>query len=76
MGAIPMIGVLAARDYVQHDRVVARLAHGRRVITVRAKHIGDAELRVSGDQSRQGECGGGCFTCQLLHAQISDTILI
>lgn len=49
MGAIPMIGVLAARDYVQHDRVVARLAHGRRIITVRAKHIGDAELRVSGD---------------------------
>ena len=49
MGAIPMIGVLAARDYVQHDRVVARLAHGRRVITVRAKHIGDAELRVNGD---------------------------
>ncbi|HWJ15458.1 MAG TPA: hypothetical protein VNS10_17090 [Gemmatimonadaceae bacterium] len=48
MGAIPMIGVLAARDYVQHDRVVARLTHGRRVVTVRAKHIGDAELRVNG----------------------------
>jgi hypothetical protein len=48
MGAIPIIGVLAARDYVQHDRVVARLAHGRRIITVRAKHIGDAELRVNG----------------------------
>jgi len=49
MGAIPIIGVLAARDYVQHDRVVARLAHGRRIITVRAKHIGDAELRVNGN---------------------------
>ncbi|HEY6829871.1 MAG TPA: hypothetical protein VI259_23615 [Gemmatimonadaceae bacterium] len=48
MGAIPIIGVLAARDYVQHDRVVARLAHGRRIITVRAKHIGDAKLRVNG----------------------------
>jgi len=49
MGVIPMIGVLAARDYVQHDRVVARLTHGRRVITVRAKHVGDAELRVNGN---------------------------
>ena len=25
MGAIPIIGALAARDYIQHDRVVARL---------------------------------------------------
>jgi hypothetical protein len=49
MGVVPMIGVLAARDYMQYDRVVARLAHGRRVITVRAKHVGDAELRVKGD---------------------------
>src|SRR5947209_15179058 len=51
MGVIPMIGVLAARDYVQHDRVVARLAHGRRLLTVRAKHLGSAQLRVA----RNGE---------------------
>jgi len=47
MGVVPMIGVLAARDYVQHDRVVARLTHDRRVLTVRAKHLGAAQLRTS-----------------------------
>lgn len=47
MGVVPMIGMLAARDYVQHDRVVARLAHDRQLLTVRAKHVGSAQLRVS-----------------------------
>src|SRR5206468_10882636 len=49
MGVVPMIGVLAARDYVQHDRVVARLAHDRRILTVRAKHVGAAQLETSRD---------------------------
>lgn len=49
MGVIPMIGVLAARDYVQHDRVVARLGHDRRVLTVRAKHLDAAQLHVGAD---------------------------
>jgi hypothetical protein len=48
MGVIPIVGMLAARDYLQHDRVVARLANGKRVITVRAKHMGDVELSVHG----------------------------
>ena len=48
MGVIPVIGMLAARDYIQHDRVVARLPHDRRILTVRAKHLSDAELRVHG----------------------------
>ena len=43
-GVIPIIGMLAARDYIQHDRVVARLANGRRVVTVRAKHLDAVEL--------------------------------
>jgi hypothetical protein len=47
MGAIPMIGVLAARDYVQHDRVVARIAHDHRVLTVRAKHATNIEFTMS-----------------------------
>ena len=57
MGAIPMVGILAARDYLQHDRVVTRVldpasAPGRpRLLTVRAKHVGDAELRVGRDAS-------------------------
>jgi hypothetical protein len=48
MAVLPIVGMLAARDYMQHDRVVARLAHGRRVLTVRAKHLTDIELRVQG----------------------------
>lgn len=47
MGVFPMIGILAARDYIQHDRVVARLAQGKRLVTVRAKHIGDAEVELA-----------------------------
>jgi len=47
-GVIPMVGMLAARDYIQHDRVIARLPAGRSVITVRAKHMDDIELRVNG----------------------------
>ena len=49
MGVIPIVGVLAARDYIQHDRVVARLAHGRRVVTVRAKHLDAVELKAPRD---------------------------
>jgi hypothetical protein len=48
MGVIPIMGVLAARDYVQHDRVVARLTHDRRILSVRAKHVGSAQLQVGG----------------------------
>jgi len=50
MGAIPVVGMLAARDYIQHDRVVARLPNNRRVVTVRAKHLGDVELSVQGHE--------------------------
>lgn len=50
MGAIPMIAVLAARDYVQYDRVVARLPHDRRILTVRAKHLGSAQFHVHGSE--------------------------
>lgn len=49
MGAIPMVGMVVARDYLVHDRVVARLAQGRRVVTVRAKHLGDIELHAAAD---------------------------
>lgn len=61
MGVIPMVGVLAARDYVQHDRVIARVAHDRRILTVRAKHLGSAELRVdrSGDTHLAVQHDGG-----------------
>lgn len=51
MGVIPMIGVLAARDYVQNDRVVARLANNGRAVTIRAKHLHAAEFKVERDGS-------------------------
>ncbi len=52
MGVVPMVGILAARDYIQYDRVVARFAQGKRVVTVRAKHIGDVELDVGAESGR------------------------
>ncbi|HYC50285.1 MAG TPA: hypothetical protein VEB19_04160 [Gemmatimonadaceae bacterium] len=56
MGVVPVVGALALRDYVQHDRVVARLvarntqfATARpRVYTVRAKHTHAIQLDVRG----------------------------
>jgi len=48
MGVIPIVGMLAARDYIQHDRVVARLAHDGNVATIRAKHVDSVELSVDG----------------------------
>jgi hypothetical protein len=48
MGAVPVVGMLAARDYIKHDRVIARLPHERRIVTVRAKHLSDMELNVRG----------------------------
>lgn len=59
MGAIPVIGVVAAREYMMHDRVVARLPHGRRFITVRAKHLGNVELNLQG--------GGAPASLSVLH---------
>jgi len=49
MGVFPVVGTLAARDYIQHDRVVARFAYRRRMLTVRAKHLGDVELEAGRD---------------------------
>lgn len=49
LGAIPVIGVLAARDYLMYDRVVGRFTQGKRLITVRAKHLDDIELETYRD---------------------------
>jgi hypothetical protein len=62
MGAVPVIGALAARDYLVHDRVVARIVDGRRLLTVRARHLGDTELHVdaaTGDASLDMPHDGG-----------------
>src|SRR4051812_9345801 len=50
MGVVPIVGMLAARDYIQHDRVVARLANDGKVVTVRAKHVDAVELSVHGHE--------------------------
>lgn len=49
MGAVPVIGALAVRDYLEHDRVIGRLVHDDRVITVRVRHARDTQLDVQGD---------------------------
>ena len=49
MGAIPMVGALAARDYLLDDRVVARFRRGKRLLVVRERHVRDAEFHMTGD---------------------------
>ncbi|MDE3054781.1 MAG: hypothetical protein KGJ70_12900, partial [Gemmatimonadota bacterium] len=48
-GAVPMIGAVAARDYLLDDRVAARFRRGRRLLVVRARHVRDAEFHLLGD---------------------------
>jgi len=48
-GAVPMVGALAARDYLLDDRVITRFKRGRRMLTVRARHVRDAEFHVARD---------------------------
>jgi hypothetical protein len=49
MGAAPMVGALAVRDYLLEDLVVARFRVGRRTLTVREKHVRDAEFHMAGE---------------------------
>lgn len=51
MGAVPLIGALALRDYLEHDRVVGRLVKDDEVLTVRARHARDTQLEVYGDDA-------------------------
>lgn len=47
VGTIPVLSVAAMREYMQHNRVVARFVQNRRVLTVREKHLVNMELRAS-----------------------------
>lgn len=49
MGAVPMVGALALRDYLLDDLVVARFRRGKRVLVVRERHVRDAEFHMAGD---------------------------
>jgi hypothetical protein len=50
LAVIPIVGTLALRDYLQHDRVIGRVVGpNKRVLTVRAKHLDYAELRARSD---------------------------
>jgi hypothetical protein len=52
LAVVPILGTLALRDYLQYDRVIARVVGPtKRVLTVRAKHLEYAQLRVRGDGS-------------------------
>jgi hypothetical protein len=48
LGAVPVVGALALKDYLEHDRVIGRLRRDDRVLTVRAKHARAGQLRVRG----------------------------
>jgi hypothetical protein len=57
-GVIPVMGAIAVRDYYQNDRVIGRLVRDNkrfdtghpRMLTVRAKHVSAADLKVHGDE--------------------------
>lgn len=60
MGMVPVVGAIALRDHLVHERVVGRLRRSRHVgphstrfdvVTVRAKHTVSAELRVMGEDA-------------------------
>lgn len=51
MGAVPVVGALALRDYLVHDRVIGRLVKDDRVLTVRARHARDTQLEVHGEDA-------------------------
>jgi hypothetical protein len=46
-GSVPVLGAIAAKEYVRNGRIVSRFHRGGRVINVRAKHADAAELRVT-----------------------------
>jgi hypothetical protein len=46
LAVIPIVGVLAARDYLENDRVVARFSQRHHVVNIRAKHVGDIEFEI------------------------------
>jgi len=48
-GAIPVVGTLAARDYLLNERVIGRVQHRGNMLVVRAKHARSTQLHVSGD---------------------------
>lgn len=51
MGAVPVVGALAVRDYLLHERVVARFAQGRRIVEVRARHLASISLHFGKEGS-------------------------
>jgi len=51
MGVVPVVGALAARDWLENERVIGRLAKDGAVVTVRARHARDAQLQVHGDDA-------------------------
>jgi hypothetical protein len=53
MAAIPLFGVVVARDYLTYERVVARFSVDGRPVTVRAKHLQNIGLEmIPGGEAR------------------------
>ena len=51
MGTVPVLGAIAAREYHEQQRVIARFTQQKRVLTVRAKHLDTIEMSFGGDLS-------------------------
>lgn len=65
MGVIPVVGVLAARDWLRDERVVALVPRGKVLYTVREKHVRSTHLRVealTGRASLELQHDGGWTT--------------
>jgi hypothetical protein len=52
MTTAPILGILAANEYMQNDRVVARFTRRRHLLTVRARHVSEVALEWSGPDAR------------------------
>lgn len=59
MGVIPVVGVLAARDWLRDERVLALVPRGKMLYTVREKHVRSTRLSV--------EARGGRASLELQH---------
>lgn len=51
MGTVPVVGALALREYLEHERVIGHLRRDDCVLTVRARHARDTRLHVRGRDS-------------------------
>jgi len=79
-GTVPVVGAVFLHDYLQNDRVIGRLAHNDRTLTVRAKHARSTQFHTSGrdgsDVSLDVQHDAGWAHFEGLHAMQAATALL